>query len=275
MRITVAMRVVLAALVGVTTSCEAQDPLSATSLSMARAERGGNAGRAEKPTIVLVHGAWADATGWQDLIPLLQKDGYKVVASQNPLTSFADDAATTRRLIEGQAGPVVVVGHSYGGAIMTSAAAGNPNVKALVYVAAFGPEIGEVFGGLLHRFGASDIDAALVPDAAGYVTIDAAKYRPVFAGDLPERETRVMAVTQKPLNSAILGQSLDRAAWKTIPSWYIVAQDDHTIKPELQRFMAQRMGARVSELKSAHLVFISRAKDVAKVVVEAAQAPAR
>src|SRR5687767_11832744 len=119
MRTTMVMRVALAAVVvGLTTSCDAQDPMSAASLALSRSERGNSGPAAEKPTIVLVHGAWADATGWQDLIPLLQKEGYKVVASQNPLTSFADDAATTRRLIEGQTGPVVVVGHSYGGAIM-------------------------------------------------------------------------------------------------------------------------------------------------------------
>src|ERR1700738_3617239 len=154
--------------------------------------------RAEKPTIVLVHGAWADATGWQELIPLLQQQGYPVVAVENPLTSFDGDIATTERLIDAQKGPVIVLGHSYGGAVITGAAAGNPNVKALVYVAAFAPDANEPVAALQGNYPATLLASALVPDAAGFLYGDTAKFREVFAQDLPVRLTRIVAVTQKP-----------------------------------------------------------------------------
>ncbi len=228
----------------------------------------GNAGR---PTVVLVHGAWADALSWQGVIPLLQREGYRVVAVENALTSFADDVATTRRMIDAQTGPVVVVAHSYGGAVTTAAAAGRPNVRALVYITAFAPDEGEVFGALLGRFGDSDINAAIAPDAAGSFYIDPAKFNDVFAGDLPTEQARVMAATQKPFAGAIFGASIEGApAWRTIPSWYVVARNDRTIKPELQRFMAERMGARTSELDSSHVAYISHPADVARLIDEVA-----
>ncbi len=159
-----------------------------------------------KPTIVLVHGAFADGTGWQSIIPLLEKDGYPVIAAQNPLASLAGDVATTKRLIDAQKGPVVVVGHSYGGAVITGAAADNPNVKALVYLAAFAPEAGEPLGAPGEKYPAA-LGKALVPDAAGFLTVDRAKFRAVFCADVPEEEARIMAATQKPLAGAIFGQS--------------------------------------------------------------------
>src|SRR5712672_4239586 len=149
--------------------------------------------RADKPTIVLVHGAWADATGWQELIPLLQQQGYPVVAVENPLTSFDGDIATTKRLIDAQHGPVIAVGHSYGGAVITGAAAGNPNVKALVYVAAFAPDVGEAIGALLQRYPDLGLGKALVPDAAGFLYIDVAQCPEVFANALPPIHARAFA----------------------------------------------------------------------------------
>jgi pimeloyl-ACP methyl ester carboxylesterase len=226
-------------------------------------------GDGDRPTIVLVHGAWADGSGWQGVIPLLQRAGYHVVAVQNALTSFADDVATTARVIDAQPGPVVVVAHSYGGAVTTAAAAGRPNVRALVYVAAFAPDTGEAFAALLGKFGDSDIIAALVPDAAGALYIDPAKFHDVFAGDLSAEQASVMAATQKPWAGAILGASVDTPAWRTIPSWYLVAQEDRAIKPELQRFMAGRMGARTSEIKASHLPYISHPTEVAGLIEEA------
>jgi pimeloyl-ACP methyl ester carboxylesterase len=149
-----------------------------------------------KPRIVLVHGAWADGTGWQHVIPLLEDDGYIVTAVQNPLSSLADDVATTKRLIDAETllGPVIAVGHSYGGAVITGAAAGNPNVKALVYLAAFAPEVNEPIGALLPTY-PTDLGASLVADAAGFAYIDRAKFRKIFAKDMDRTEARVMAAT--------------------------------------------------------------------------------
>lgn len=224
---------------------------------------------ADKPTIVLVHGAFADASGWQEVIELLQQDGYRVAAVQNPLASLAGDVETTRRLVDAQPGPVVLVGHSYGGAVISGAAAGNAKVQALVYVAAFGPEAGEPVGAFLERY-PSDLGTALVPDAAGFAYIDAAKYPVIFAGDLPERRTRAMAVAQKPIFGEIFGQSNAAAAWKTVPSWYMVAQQDRSLNPDLQRFYATRMNARTREIRSSHLPFLSHPREVANLIAEAA-----
>src|SRR5712691_2080547 len=228
----------------------------------------------DKPSIVLVHGAFADGSGWRHVIPLLEQDGYAVIAVQNPLTSFLDDVATTKRVIDAQKGSVVAVGHSYGGAVITGAAAGNPHVKALVYVAAFAPDAGEEIGELLGKYGPSAFNAALAPDAAGFLYIDRAKFRDVVAKDVSLAEARVMAATQKPIAGSAFRGSVDTAAWKTIPSWYLVAQEDQAIKPELQRFMAKRIGAHMTEIKSSHAPFTSRPKEVAKLIKEAASAVA-
>jgi len=223
----------------------------------------------KQATVVLVHGAWADGSTWGDVITLLEKDGYRVIAVQNPLTSFADDVATTRRVIDAQDGPVVLVGHSYGGAVITSAALGAGNVSALVYIAAFGPDTGESLQAVLKEY-PSKIGAAVVPDAAGFLYIDVAKYPEVFANGLPPIQARAFATAQKPIAGSALGEPLTVApAWKTVPSWYVVGTEDRAINPELARFMAQRMHAHVSELPAGHLVFISRAQDVARIIESA------
>ena len=225
-----------------------------------------------KPTIVLVHGAWADASGWYDVTLALQARGYKVVAVQNSLFSYAKDIETTKRVLDAQQGPIVVVGHSYGGAVITAAAAGNPNVKSLVYVAAFAPDSGEVIGGLLQRYPDLGLGKALAPDAAGFLYIDPAKYPDVFANGLPLPQARAMATAQKPIAGGALGEPLTVApAWKTVPSWYVVGTQDRAINPELARFMAKRMNAHVTELPAGHLVFISRAQDVARIIESASQ----
>jgi pimeloyl-ACP methyl ester carboxylesterase len=254
--------------------------LGAASLSGARAvhaddgeqgdweRRGGS-----KPRLVLVHGAWADGTGWQEIIPLLEAEGFPVIATQNPLTSIADDVAKTKLVIdaESQHGPVVVVGHSYGGVTISGAAAGNPNVKALVYLAAFAPDANEIAAAFLEQY-PSLLGTALVPDAAGYLYVDRSKFREVFAGDVSRTKARVMAATQKPVNSHIFGESLDAAAWRDIPSWYLVSQQDNTINPDLQRFYAQRMGATTSEIDASHVAFISRPREVVRFIKRAARA---
>ena len=241
------------------------------SLTAARADA---PAQAAKPTIVLVHGAFADATGWQHVIPLLENDGYTVIAVQNPLSSLDADVATTKRVIEAQAGPTVVVGHSYGGAVITGAAAGEPNVKALVYVSAFAPDAGEPVGAFLGKY-PTPLGGALVPDAAGFLTIDRAKFHAIFCADVPDGEARVMAATQKPLAGSAFGASIPVPAWKTIPSWYVVGQEDQAISPDLERFYAKRMGARVTEIKSSHVSFISHPREVVRVIEEAAAAPAK
>lgn len=229
-----------------------------------------------RPTIVLVHGAFADATGWQDVIPYLQRAGYKVAAVQNPLTTVEDDIASTRRVIDAQPGDVVLVGHSYGGVAISGAASGSTKVKALVYVAAFAPDAGESVGSLNAMFAPTPLLNAVQADAAGFIYIKEGKYREVFAQDLPELRTRVMAVSQKPASFATLNGALPvEGAWHSIPAWYIVAQHDRTINPELERFLAKRMNARTSELSSSHLPFVSRPNDVAKVILSAAASVGR
>lgn len=230
-----------------------------------------------QPTIVLVHGAFADGTGWQKLIPLLERRGYPVIAVQNALTGISDDVATTKRVIEAAAakGPVVVVGHSYGGAVMTAAAAGIAQVKALVYVNAMAPEAGEPLGELLHKFGAGPLDTALVPDAAGFLYIDRAQFREVFAADVPATDARVMAATQRPVSSSVFEQAVDAVAWKTIPSWYVLGLEDQAITPDVQHFMAERMGAKVTEVDSSHVTFISHPRVVLKVIEDAVRSTVR
>ena len=231
---------------------------------------------AANTTIVLVHGAWADATGWQEIIPLLQKEGYKVVAVQNALHSLANDIETTKRVIDAETATrsVIAVAHSYGGTVLTGAAAGNAGVKALVFIAAFTPDAGEPFGAFLGTY-PTPLGTALVPDNAGFVYLDTEKFRAVFAADVAARVTRVMAVTQKPLFGGILAQAPAAAAWRTIPSWYLVTQEDQAIHPELERFYARRMNAHIAEIASSHVPFISRPHEVTRFILEAANAVSR
>jgi pimeloyl-ACP methyl ester carboxylesterase len=224
-----------------------------------------------KPTIVLVHGAFADASGWQRLIPILQRDGYEALGVQIPLASLDGDVETTKRFLDGVKGPIVLVGHSYGGGVITGAGAGNPNVKALVYLAAFGPESGEALGAFGDKYPV-DLNSALQPDSAGFLYIDRAKFHADFCADLSDGDARVMAVTQKPLNKSVFGASVPTAAWKTIPSWYLVSQEDHAINPDLERFYAKRMNAKTSEVKSSHVAFLSHPDVVAKLIETAAAA---
>jgi pimeloyl-ACP methyl ester carboxylesterase len=221
--------------------------------------------------IVLVHGAFADASGWSRIIPILQEDGYSVTAVQIPLTSLADDVATAKRAVDSQKGPVILVGHSYGGAVITGAAAGNANVKGLVYLAAFAPEAGEALGAPGKNFAQPPLNSALVPDAAGFLYIDRDKFHDAFCKDVPEAEARVMAVTQKPLHSSVFEASVPAAAWKTIPSRYVVSQQDHAINPDLERFYAKRMNAKTSEIDSSHVAFLSHPQEIAKVIEDAAE----
>jgi pimeloyl-ACP methyl ester carboxylesterase len=225
-----------------------------------------------KPSIVLVHGAFADATGWQKVIPLLEKKGFTVTAVQNPLKSIADDVATTKRVIEAQKGDIVLVGHSYGGVVISGAGAGEAKVKALVYVAAFAPDVGETIGGLIGSYPPTALGTALLPDSAGFLYIDRSKFREVFAQDVSEGEAAIMAATQKPVAASSFGEPLAAAAWKTIPSWYAVSTQDHAINPDLERFLAKRMNATITELDASHVSFISQPAEIAKIIEIAAAA---
>ena len=259
------------------TSSESREKKSMSSVPARQGEALRRLGGRDKPTIVLVHGAFADGSAWQDVVPLLQRRGYRVIAVQNSLAMLAEDVATTKRVIDAeteQGRTVVAVGHSYGGAVISGAAAGNANVKALVFIAAFAPDANEPVGAFNEKY-PSDLGTALVPDAAGFLYIDVAKYHELFAGDLPTRQTRVMAVAQRPVHGAILAQSVPAAAWRTIPSWYLVAQEDRAIRPELARFYAKRMKAKTSEIKSSHLPFMSHPRAVAALIEEAASADPR
>jgi pimeloyl-ACP methyl ester carboxylesterase len=229
----------------------------------------GFAAPAAKPSIVLVHGAFADASGWGRVISILQADGYPVIAVQNALQSFDNDIANTKRVVDDQAGPVVLVGHSYGGAVISGAAAGDPKVKALVYLAALAPDAGEPVGALLGKY-PIDLATATKPDKDGYVYIDPAKFHQVFCADLPASDAAIGAVTQKPINGPIFAASVPQVAWKTIPSWYVVSKQDHAINPELERFFAKRMGAKTSEIDASHVAFISHAKEIAALIEQAA-----
>jgi len=224
--------------------------------------------------IVIVHGAFADATGWQSVIAALQSDGYSVSGVQNPLQSLSDDIATTKRVIDAEAakGPVIAVGHSYGGAVITAAAIGNPEVKALVFIAAVAPAAGETV--LTPHW--NNPSLPLEADAAGFLYLDRTRFRDVFAGDVDRSTASVMAATQKPIFNGIFGEvpvpSPGVPAWETIPRWYLVATEDKTIFPDLQRFFANRMAATTQELATSHVPFVSKPNQVAKFIEGAAEA---
>ena len=226
---------------------------------------------ADKPSIVLVHGAFADGSSWSKIIPILERDGYYVTAVQIPLTSLADDIATTQSVLDAQKGAVVVVGHSYGGAVITGAAAGKKNVKSLVYVAAFAPDDNEPIAAVGSKFPAPPLNASLVPDSAGFLYVDRAKFHENFCGDVTPAEARIMAVSQKPLAGSAFGASVPVAAWKSIPTWYIVSKNDRAINPDVERFYAKRANAKTTEIASSHVPFLSHPSEVAKVIENAAR----
>lgn len=238
-------------------------------VAQASARNQGAGGPSHRTTIVLVHGAFADGTGWQHVIPVLERDGYNVIAVQNPLSSLASDVETTKRVIDAQQDPVVVVGHSYGGAVITGAAAGNANVKALVYLAAFAPEAGEAIGAFGKQY-PSALDTALKSDAAGFLYVDRTRFRDVVARDVSATDAAVMAAAQKPVSGSVFGASVPQPAWKTIPSWYLVSQEDRALNPDLERFYAKRIGATTVEIKSSHVAFVSHPDAVVRLIEKAA-----
>jgi pimeloyl-ACP methyl ester carboxylesterase len=224
----------------------------------------------ENLNVMLVHGAWADGTCWGKVIPLLQAKGLNVTAAQIPLTSLEDDIAVTRRLLSMQTGPTILVGHSYGGAVVTGAATGIPEVKTLVYITAFGLDEGESLDSLSKQGPPSSGSAAIEPDKHGFLWINRDGFHTAFAADATPTEAAVMAAVQRPLSLASFTGKSGAPAWKTIPSWYLMCTDDHMIPPPAQEFMAKRMGAKVRSVASSHAPFMSRPQDVADIVLAAA-----
>lgn len=219
--------------------------------------------------VVIVHGAFADGSGWQAVASLLAKDGYTVSVVQEPLTSLADDAAATRRVLDLQAGPSVLVGHSYGGAVVTEA--GNaPNVAGLVYIAAFIPDQGESVVGLLGKAPPANNDMRATKD--GFLYLDPAAYPADFAGDLPPAQAKFMAISQPMLAAAAGGAPNTAAAWRTKRSWALVATDDHNINPDLERAMAEHAGCETIEVPGSHAVYASHPAEVADLIERAAKA---
>jgi pimeloyl-ACP methyl ester carboxylesterase len=234
-------------------------------------------GGTDRPTIVLVHGAFADSASWNGVIAALLSQGFPVVAVANPLRSLQGDAAYVAGVVTSIAGDVVLVGHSYGGAVISNAAGGKSNVKALVFVAAFAPDSGETALGLSGRFPGSTLGQALaapvaLPGGGKDLYIQQAKFHLQFAADVPEREARLMAAGQRPITEAALGEGSGTPAWKTIPSWFIHGDADKNIPPAALNFMAQRAGSRrTEEVKGAsHVVMTSHPAEVVRMIVEAA-----
>jgi pimeloyl-ACP methyl ester carboxylesterase len=227
--------------------------------------------KAQSPikNIVIVHGAFADGSGWQSVFEILIKHGYHVTIVQNPLTSLEDDVATTNRILDKQDGPVVLVGHSWGGTVITQAGV-HEKVAALVYVAAFVPNVEESTSDLIKRTSIAPENGILPADENGFVYYDKQKFHDGFAGDLSEEKAAFMFASQGPIAGKSFVTPLTQAAWKTKPSYGIVAANDKSINPDLERFMYERAGSKVTELSGSHVIFISKAKEVAKVIEAAA-----
>ena len=223
--------------------------------------------------VVLVHGAWADASSWSKLIPLLQASGLHVACTQNPLSSIADDVAAAHRMINAQDGPVLLVGHSYGGAIITEAGL-NPKVAGLVYVAAFAPDEGETLAGLAQPYGATPAFGEIRPIEDGYLLLTPKGVSEDFAQDLSLEERQTMVSTQAPTQGAILSTTIKAAAWRSKPSWFVIASDDRTISPEQERATAKRMGAKTLTLSTSHVAMLAEPGKVAEFITEAAASSA-
>jgi pimeloyl-ACP methyl ester carboxylesterase len=224
----------------------------------------------KKVNVMLVHGAWADGSCWSKVIPLLQAKGFDVTAAQIPLTSLEDDMGVIRRLLSMEPGPTVLVGHSYGGAVISGAATGTPNVKALVYITAFGLDEGESLDGLSKQGPPSAGSSAIWPDKEGFLWINREKFHTAFAADTSPAEAALMAAVQKPLSLASFTGKEGVPAWKTIPSWYLISTNDQMIPPPAQEFMAKRMGATVQSVPASHASFVSRPNEVAAIIALAA-----
>ena len=224
-------------------------------------------------TIVLVHGAWADGSSWNRIIPLLQAKGHRVIAVQVPLTSLEDDLAATKRIIADTAGPIILVGHSWGGMTVTQAG-DDPKVVALVYVSAFAPDAGESGGSMIGAHPSPPALSTVVTDSSGFVYQTDQGMIDNVAPDLPADEARVLASTQKRLAGNAFGQTVAVVAWKVKPSWFVVTADDRVVSVDLQAASAERMNAKTTIIHASHMSILSRPRDVAAVIGDAVAATA-
>jgi pimeloyl-ACP methyl ester carboxylesterase len=212
-----------------------------------------------------------DGSGWQGVFELLRNDGYNVAIVQNPTISLAGDVAATKSVINAQSGPVILVGHSYGGVVITEAG-NDPKVSGLVYITAFAPDNGESVSSLIKNPAPGAPVPPILPPREGFLYLDKDKFADAFAGDVEAKTAQFMAESQVPWGLDALNGSVVNAAWKTKPSWYLVATDDHMIPPDAQRFMSKRAGATVVETKGSHAVYVSRPAPVAALIKQAAAA---
>jgi pimeloyl-ACP methyl ester carboxylesterase len=219
--------------------------------------------------VVLVHGGFVDGSGWQGVHESLTRDGFRVSIVQNPTLSLEGDAAATRWVLDAQDGPAVLVGHSYGGAVITEAGT-HPNAAALVYVAAFVPDKGESVGSLIAGFPADGPQPPILPPRDGFLLLDRDKFHASFAGDLPAGQAAFMADAQVPWNVAAPAAAVTEPAWRSKPSWYLLTTQDRMIPPPAQRTMADRIGANVTEVAASHSVYVSQPEAVATLIAQAA-----
>jgi len=228
----------------------------------------------ESMNIVLVHGAWADGSGWEGVYRSLRKENFSVSVVQNPTISLADDVQATRRVLAAQNGPVILVGHSYGGAVITEAG-NDPKVVALVYIAGWVPDKGESVSSLIKDLIENGPPGApvppILPPQDGFLLLDKAKFPASFAGDVDPERAAFMADSQVPWGLAAVSETISEPAWKTKPSWSLVATEDRMIPPSAQRFMSNRAGATVVEVAGSHAVFVSQPAVVANLIVQAAK----
>jgi pimeloyl-ACP methyl ester carboxylesterase len=219
-------------------------------------------------TVVLVHGAFADGSCWGDVISLLQAEGVKVISVQNPLSSLSDDVAATHRVLNQQTQPVVLVGHSWGGMVITQAGT-HPKVDSLVYVAAFGPDTGMSVAGMLQPYPPAPWLGDTIADEAGNLTLSPTAFVKYFVPDLPRRQASALAAVQVPTFRGTLIDVATQVAWHTKPSWYLLAEQDQIINPDLQRVMSARMNARVKSIRSGHVPMLSHPHRVVAMILDA------
>jgi pimeloyl-ACP methyl ester carboxylesterase len=224
-----------------------------------------------KPAVVLVHGGFVDGSGWEGVYKILREDGYKVSIVQNPTTSLADDVAATKRVVREQDGPVVLVGHSYGGVVITEAG-NDPKVASLAYIAAFAPDSGESVSSIIKDPPPGADVPPILPPQDGFLFLDKEKFAASFAADVAPEQAAFMADSQVPWGVDALAGAISEPAWKTKPSWYLVATDDRMIPPPAQRFMSERAGATVAESPGSHAIYVSRPDVVAGLIEQAAAA---
>jgi pimeloyl-ACP methyl ester carboxylesterase len=220
--------------------------------------------------IVLVHGGFVDGAGWEGVYKILKRDGYNVSVVQNPTISLDDDVAVTKRILAAQDGPAILVGHSYGGAVITEAGS-DPKVAGLVYVTAFVPDKGESVASLIENPPPGAPVPPILPPQDGYLFLDKAKFPASFAGDVDAEKAAFMADSQVPWGVAALSGKISEPAWRAKPSWYLIATDDKMIPPDAQRAMSKRVGATVVEVKGSHAIYVSQPGPVAKLIEEAAR----